>query len=457
MTATKINKSGLRILLLLLILLAFGRAVLWLDAKALWWDESLTLQRAESDWGALLRGQLMIDDNVAQWPTTDQHPFTFFVLVGILIRLAGDSEFVLRFPSVMAVTLLPPTVWCMARLLVRRAILAERAPIWAAFVAAFNPFYLWYGQETRPYALLTWLGLLSTYLLLRTVEIRTWRALRRSGWFWGYVGVTAAFLTTHYYAPFLMPIHLLLIWRWLARHGERKALAWMTLLALLGAGLGGLAARRVLSNSSGANFDDVPLRILLPDLLNAFTLGPSADIGIGWIWALDLLGGLIGLMAALWALRNWATIRDGGWLLPAFVLVPIVMIRLVELIQPGYMNARHMSVAGGGWLLLLGGGLALIWQRQRWAALALAILMILGASYSSYAYFFGHEYQKDDFAALGRFMGRRMLPGDLVLLNPRLRGAFFTITLHWSILMNITRRTIQQPPIIGPRAILACR
>ncbi|MCB9156182.1 MAG: hypothetical protein H6645_03590 [Caldilineaceae bacterium] len=104
MTVSVINKSGLRILLLLVILLAFGRAMLWLDAKALWWDESLTLQRAESDWGALLRAQLMIDDNVAQWPTTDQHPFTFFVLVGILIRLAGDSEFVLRFPSVMAVT-----------------------------------------------------------------------------------------------------------------------------------------------------------------------------------------------------------------------------------------------------------------------------------------------------------------------------------------------------------------
>ena len=418
LTVSVINKSGLRILLLLLILLAFGRAMLWLDAKALWWDESLTLQRAESDWGALLRAQLMIDDNVAQWPTTDQHPFTFFVLVGILIRLAGDSEFVLRFPSVMAVTLLAPTAWCMARRLVRRTVLAESAPLWAAFVAAISPFYLWYGQEARPYALLTWLALLSTYLLLRAVEIETWPLLRRSGWFWGYLGVTAAFLTTHYYAGFLLPIHLLLIWRWLARHGERKALAWMAVLALLGAGLGGLAAWRVLSNSSGANFDEVPLSILLPDLLNAFNLGPSADIGVGWVWALDLLCGLIGLLGAIWTLRNWSTIRNGGWLLPAFVLVPIVMMRLTELIQPGYMNARHMSVAGGGWFLLLAGGLALVWRRQRVVALGLALLLTMGVSYSTYAYFFGHDYQKDDFAALGRFMGRRMLPGDLVLLNP---------------------------------------
>lgn len=444
------HREGLRWLLLLLILLAFGRALLWLDAKALWWDESLTLQRAESGWGALLRGLLLIDDHVVLLPTTDQHPFTFFVLVRILIRLAGDSEFVLRFPSVMAVTLLPATVWSMAHLLVRRTILMQSAPIWAALLAAISPFYLWYGQEARPYALLTWLALLSTYLLLRATEIEEWRTLRSSGWFWGYVVTLAAFLTTHYYASFLLPIHFLLLCRWLANHGARKAVAWMALLTLLCATLGGLAAWRVLRNSSGVNFDHVPLDILLPDLLNAFSLGPSANIGIGWVWALDLLYGLIGLLGVLWAVRNWSTVRKGGWLLPAYILVPIVMIRLAELIQPAYMNARHMSVLGGGWFLLLGGGLALVWHRQRGVTLALALLFISGASYSSHSYFYGNDYQKDDYYGLSRFMARRLLPGDLMLLNPPSSWRIFHYYLPLEYIDGYNKRWQPTDPAYRP-------
>ena len=95
-----------RLLLLFLILLAFGRVMWQLDAKNLWWDETLSLQRAESNWVDLILGRLYLYDGLTSDLTHDQHPFFFFVLQGILVRLAGDSEIVLRFPSVMAVTLL---------------------------------------------------------------------------------------------------------------------------------------------------------------------------------------------------------------------------------------------------------------------------------------------------------------------------------------------------------------
>ena len=105
----------LRLLLLGLVLLAFTRVIWRLDGKDLWWDESLSLQRAEENWGALLRGSLVMHDGFSEQATTDQHPFFFFLLQGILIRLAGDNEFVLRFPSVIAATLLVPVLWGFAR------------------------------------------------------------------------------------------------------------------------------------------------------------------------------------------------------------------------------------------------------------------------------------------------------------------------------------------------------
>jgi len=135
--------------LLILILFAFARLVWRLDAKNLWLDEGFSLQRAESSWPDLLRGILPIPDGVNTVRTIDQHPFGYFVALGLMVRLAGKSEFALRFPAVMASTLLVPACWALARRLARRSILPPATPTWAVLLAAISPFYLWYGQEVR--------------------------------------------------------------------------------------------------------------------------------------------------------------------------------------------------------------------------------------------------------------------------------------------------------------------
>ena len=109
-----------RLLLMLIVLVSYGRVVWELGAKNLWWDESLSLQRAESALLPLLKGHLVIQDGFSQLLTIDQHPFMFFLLEGGLIRLAGDSEFSLRYVSAMAATLLPAVLWVLARWFVRR-------------------------------------------------------------------------------------------------------------------------------------------------------------------------------------------------------------------------------------------------------------------------------------------------------------------------------------------------
>ena len=100
-----------RVLVLACTLFVFGKTTFDLDAKTLWWDESLSLQRSEQGWSDLLLGKLVLKDGVSERTTWDQHPFAFYVLLGILIRLAGDSVLVLRIMSVCAATLLVPAVW----------------------------------------------------------------------------------------------------------------------------------------------------------------------------------------------------------------------------------------------------------------------------------------------------------------------------------------------------------
>ena len=158
-----------RWLLLLLILLAFARLVWRLDAKDLWLDESFSVQRAESSWIDILRDVIPISDGVETIQTIDQHPFAFFALLGLAVRLLGQSDLRCAF-------LLLRRRRCSSRSAgrwrdaARRGSVPPAAPVFAALLAALNPFYLWYGQEVRMYAQVGFLAILSLYLLLRWAE-----------------------------------------------------------------------------------------------------------------------------------------------------------------------------------------------------------------------------------------------------------------------------------------------
>ena len=430
-------QSHPRWLLLFLILCAFARVAWQLDAKDLWWDESLSLQRAESTVGALMRGELPITDGTSVHSTTDQHPFLFFLLAKIMILLAGNSEYVLRFVSAMAATLIVPAIWSCGRLFARHDIVTNSAPLWAALLAAVSPFFLWYGQEARPYALWALLALISTYALLRaTIDLKaghtdTWRSTEGhreklggarkgwpGGWWIGFVVAELLFLTTQYFALFLLPVHALLIFLWLRRRSWRLALLISASILLATWLVGTAIGRAILARGGGINFDRVPPGVLARDLLNAFSMGPSADVGWPFFLGLDLLFGTFALIGIVWAVRSKATISRGGWLLAALILTPILLLLVAQLIQPLYMNSRHMSLIGGAYLLAAGSGLGVVWQRQRWVASLLALLLVVGNGYSSFRYATLERYAKNDFASLGHYLDDRLLPGDIVLYDP---------------------------------------
>ena len=396
-------------------LFAFGRLVYRLDEKNFWWDESLSLQRSEANLGSLLRGDLVISDGVTAIPTIDQHPFFSFLLQGVAIRLAGDSEFVLRFPSAAAATLLLPAIAAFAALLEKKKVLPTSSVFWASLLVAINPFFLWYGQEARPYALWAFLTVVCTYLLLRaSFQAKISRRLVVA-----YAITLLMLLATHYLALYVIPIHAVLIFTWLVRRNLRTALLSTLLLSALGV-VGGFYAIRMVGGGVGANFPaTIGLAVMIPDLLNAFSMGLSVNIND--VWWIDLMCGGLLLIGVAWSLRSRASLRNGGWLLPLLLITPVIMLQLSMRFSPintPYMNARHMSLIGGPFLLLLGGGLAAIWQRQKIIAALLALVIIAASVYSSNKYFFEPFYDKEKYAELGTYLHDRLLPGDIVLLDP---------------------------------------
>ena len=411
-----------RYLLLLLILLAFTRLVWRLDVKDLWLDESFSLQRAESSWGSIIHNVLPISDGAQTIQTIDQHPFAFFVLLGLAVRLLGSSEFALRLPSVAAATLFVPMCWALARRLARRGCVPPAAPAFAALLAAINPFYLWYGQEVRMYAQVGFLALLSLYLLLRWTEAGDRRARYR--WLTGYLIVLALLLGSHYYSVLILPVQAAFIYSRLTGQRQRRALLATAGVLVVGAAFAIPAAwQMIMQPGAGSNFASVSPRILGPDLVNAFTLGLSVDLAR--VWPLDVLSAAVAIMGAIWGLRSRSSIARGGWMMPAFVLVPALLLLGLNALRPAYMNARHMSLISGGYLLLLSAGLAWLWLLRRWVAGVVMALLVGGMIYSSVNYYFAPEYDKGDMAGIGQVLDEKMQPGDLVLIEPPVWGGLF--------------------------------
>jgi uncharacterized membrane protein YqjE len=406
------RNQRLRWLLLGLILLAFARVTWALGAKNFWWDESLSLQRAEQALWPLIRGELVLKDGFSDLLTIDQHPFFSFLFQALLIRLAGIDEFVLRFPAAAAATLLTPALWSLGRRLAYTGAVPPSTPYWAALLAAINPFYLWYGQEARPYALWALLAVLSTDLLLRLLAHKPIRPAKGVG----YGAALVAFLATHYLAVFLIPLHGLILFAHWARENLRRALTGLTVLAVVGGAAALIAIWQLLRPGAGDNLDRITLGVLISDLLNAFSMGLSVNIND--VWGLDLLFGALALLAAGWGLRNRARLLAGGWILPLFVLIPVCVLLVINIVRPAYMNARHLSLISGGFLLLVASGLGVLHRWRPWLAGLIALPLVIGAGYSTVNYFTLPQYDKDHYAELGDYLREQLLPGDVLLLNP---------------------------------------
>ncbi len=420
-----IRRHGVRFLLLALILFAFARLLWGLGAKALWLDETFSLQRAEASWPELLAGCLPLTDGVTWVKTIDQHPFAYFILLGLAVRTLGQSEFALRFPSALAATLAVPVIWALARRLARGRLrdLPATAPLWAALLMAVNPFYLWFGQEVRMYAQVGLLALFSTYLLLRWADAGT--AGRRRLWLAGYGIALGGLLTSHYFSLLIVPPHAVLILQEFRRRSWRWA--WLAAIALLIlALLPGSIALWLLARdlAAGTNWAQISLRILIPDLVNAFSLGLSVDLA--QVWPLDVVYAALALAGAGYGLmRRQRTAGARGWLLPALAIVPPGLLLLINAVRPAYMTARHMSLVSGFFLALVAGGLAWLWQTRRWAAALAAIVLLFGAGYSTVRYFTLPLYDKGDHAGMGRYLAERVQEGDLILFRPISWGRLF--------------------------------
>ncbi len=212
-TRSRISNTLQMAFLVLIILLAFGLRFYGLAAQSLWNDEGTSVAVAQRDLVTIARDA-----------AHDIHPPLYYELLGAWVRLFGTSEAAVRSLSALLGVGLVALLYPLGRLLAGRW-----AGLATAFLAAINPFQVYYSQEARMYMLLAVLSSLAFYAALMWAASGPGKG--RLGWGIVYVLAGAAGLYTHYAFPMvLLAINLVVLiflgQQWPAQHRNRPAPAW---------------------------------------------------------------------------------------------------------------------------------------------------------------------------------------------------------------------------------------
>ncbi len=180
--------------LLATILLAFALRLYRLESQSLWYDEGVTATLAQRDVVELTR-----------WTARDIQPPLYYYVVAGWGRVAGWSEWSLRFISAWWGLLAVPLLALLTQRLTRN----HYAPPLAALFTALHPLLVYYSQEARMYTMVVALTLLAGLALLAAlrhgpVQVEGAPGNKHVAWI-VYIAAATAALYTHYFALFLLP------------------------------------------------------------------------------------------------------------------------------------------------------------------------------------------------------------------------------------------------------------
>jgi len=400
--------DGARLILLLLVILAFTLRLYQLDYQSLWRDEVDAIRFARRDLSRLF--PLFVRPN--------HNGPLYYVFLHFWIRLAGDSEFSARFLSLICGMLSVPIIFKLGR---RWLGLSGGLP--AAMLCTTSPYLIWYSQEAKMYALLFLFSMLSTHIYLVALE-------RNRIYLWlSYVVTIVISMYVHLLAVLIIPFHVLLFLVTWPRY--RPALkSWLAVVAILVLPYLPLARWEIplLVSPFTTGHQFYSLHEILTVLLFAFSLnsGPYQGLLSTTLFVFLLLAGIFlykrgnGGITSL-SLKTSLTSRQESISLSLYLFVPIVCLFLISLGMPIFTD-RYLITALPAYLLLLTCGLLAVKQRSvRQAGVCLALLLVSNLYMVSSQ---GHTRIKSDFRSAARRVkedGR----GDLMMfLLPRGRLVF---------------------------------
>jgi len=418
-------------LLLAILLLATFLRFYRLDTQSFWNDEGNSARIAERTLDLILEGA-----------AGDIHPPGYYLLLHYWRGLFGQSEFALRFPSLMCGVLAVPLTFKLGQRLLDR-----RAGLLAAFLLSISPFHVWFSQEARMYAQATLLSLLSVYFFVDLVD---WKSGRLGGeanpskpthQFTGlqFVIVTVLGLYTHFYAALIVAfenVAFVARWAWdrlmKPQSGRLDLRTWLLIQACIAALFLPFVPFTAARYVADATYWEGTLKLatIVKKTLAAFSAGCTMERENARLAALGF--------SALAALGVLASLRDRGRaraaaLLSLHLAVPTLVLFAITHNRPKFAP-RYLLPILPAFYLLIAAGLSAVGDRRRagiprWLAIAgllLSLAFVSGVSARSLAnYYFDNRYARPDFRAVAEYIRSHGREGDaIVLVGGHMQAAF---------------------------------
>jgi uncharacterized membrane protein len=452
-----------RLLLLLALAMAFGLRLYRLGAESLWYDESVSVFLARQSIPGLVAHT-----------AGDIHPPGYYFLLHLwqlatTPRVGHGLEFVFTWPSLWFGVVTVALLYAIARRL-----FGVPVALMAAWVAAVNPFQIWYSQEVRMYTLGAALGLLCLWALLQVAQER-----RRVIWLAVYMVAAALGLYSLYYFAFLLVGLNLIALPFLASSGRselrlRRIGAWLLaqigVLVLYAPWLPVLWRQATEPPVPPWRVPwDSPQAVLasVVETLGALLVGESPPGGVFWPWALLsvvilvlFLGGAgrgsstpssstpSRKLGASWKVE--VSPRARASIVVAYVFAPIALLYLITLFATPIYHVRYVFLVAGPFLIAAAGAVSIAGQTRRWLGGAFLGLLLVVSGLSLVEYWTNPRYRADDHRHAVAALAQAWRPGDAILANAG--WPYTLLEIYWPAALESWGGVA--PPALGERARL---
>lgn len=432
-----------RFWVLLAVLLAFALRALSLGVQSLWNDEGISVALAPLDLGS-----------IAQSAARDIQPPLYYYLLHFWVPLTGQTEYAVRFLSLIAGVLTVLVTYRIASHFFDR-----QTALLASALTAWSPFQVYYSQEARMYMWVTLFSAASvlamTLMLKRGAVVESAPPTRKTetepggpsrepaaarlaarrqrtlAWL-VYIGATIAALYTQYFAASVLAAENLAFLAWLylgwrdrrgnIRHSGVFWLAAQIVITIVVAPWY-LYVRDQLA-SWPAISEPLDLPTLVARLTGVFAVGITLDgpLTAAGAAALALLC-VIGLRRGRSTQADWGIVTLALW-----AVVPVAAMYIVSITRPAY-NPKLLLLATPAVYILGARGLAWLLPRparplfRAPALVRVVALVVLGfallapAALSLNNNYFDPQFARDDYRSILHIIDEQERPGDGILVN----------------------------------------
>lgn len=407
----KRGESIQNIIILGLTLLAFFLRAYRLEAQSYWIDEAWSVYFANLSTAELWHLLTTVEPLPPFY-----HPSTIY-----WVRLMGDSEYAMRFFSLLFGVLAVPLTYRLGKDLGD-----ARLGLVAALLMAVAPYQIWHSQEARMYSALTAASAMSMWGF-----VNVWRRGGRRWWL-VYVAGTVWAIMTHYHGAVLIGVQglfLLLTWRrhWRIYLKWGAALLLILLLQLPWLVFGGSLLQSYLNWIPQPTLIESYIRSATAYSLNELVPQTQAI-------PLVLLFGAVYLVGLVYtATRTWGQWRGTEMLalLISFTLAPNLAAWLYGEFRTTVYFERYLIMVQIGFLLTVAAGILGVadqfwtrWTRRRipgWTSrLAAIVLLLVLVGINGWVlrqHYFNPLYAKPDWRAVAQKIEAFEQPGDAILLT----------------------------------------